>query len=550
MCGIFAILNSNKEWTDDTIYRSFQKGKPRGPESSNTVTIRDSHDSSEVLLLGFHRLAINGLNNQSNQPLTKHGITLICNGEIYNHRALYEMLKDERPASSPSISFSPTTQSDCEVIIDMYIAHGIEYTLSALDGVFAFVLCDMNREEVYVARDPFGVRPLYEACREAFASELKCLVELYDTVTPFNPGTYSKYACTSSRMHLREIISHKSYFIPNPMNTYVESFYFDHIRMNIYNLLSDAVAKRCANTERPVACLLSGGLDSSLVAALVARRFSYPIETYCIGLEGSEDMVFANMVAKHIGSKHTSIVVTEQEMFDAIPEVIYAIESYDTTTVRASIGNYLVGKFIAAHSEAKVIFNGDGSDELFGGYLYMNHCPSDLQFDVETRRLLADIHLFDVLRSDKSISSNGLEPRTPFLDKALVNFVLSLSPVIRNHANRTHMDKKTYGEKWLLRSSFDMEPCLIPREILMRKKEAFSDGVSTMQRSLFTILQEKISGDNEPSIEMEKKYYKGLFDGFFKESNSHVVPYYWMPKFVRSNDPSARTLHVYGNSHN
>jgi len=255
-------------------------------------------------------------------------------------------------------------------------------------------------------------------------------------------------------------------------------------------------------------------------------------------------------------------------MFNAIPEVINAIESYDTTTVRASIGNYLLGKYISTNSDAKVIFNGDGSDELFGGYLYMHKCPDNIEFDSETRRLLKDIHLFDVLRSDKSISSNGLEPRTPFLDRSFVNYVLSIPPYFRNHNNF----KET--EKYLLRKSFNSSICktcedkpFLPDEILFRKKEAFSDGVSCHGRSLYQILQEKIAKKlNEQQMELqinsinsqqdksyfifeanidtEKMYYKDIFKMNFPNCE-HILPYFWMPKYTNSTDPSARTLVFY-----
>ena len=245
-------------------------------------------------------------------------------------------------------------------------------------------------------------------------------------------------------------------------------------------------------------------------------------------------------------------------MFDAIPEVIKAIESYDTTTVRASIGNYLIGKYIAATSEAKVIFNGDGSDELFGGYLYMHKCPDDIEFDKETRRLLKDIYLFDVLRSDKSISSNGLEPRTPFLDRSFVNYVLSIPAYFRNHRNFNK------AEKYLLRESFSEKyfcnnkgTSILPDSILWRKKEAFSDGVSNQGRSLFTILQEYIAShydsqnleaeSHKPSIELEKKYYREIFDKEFPNCQ-HILPYFWMPKYTNATDPSARTLEIYNKS--
>ena len=304
-------------------------------------------------------------------------------------------------------------------------------------------------------------------------------------------------------------------------------------------------------TQRQVACLLSGGLDSSLITALVnehCKANDLVLETYSIGLVGSEDLKYARIVANYLGTNHTEVIVTEQEMFDAIPMVIYAIESYDTTTIRASLGNYLVGKYISEHSEAKVIFNGDGADELCGGYLYMHQCPDDIEFDRETRRLLNDIYLFDVLRSDKCISSHGLEPRTPFLDRSFVNYYLSIPPNFRNHKNQNAR------EKFLLRSSFTFPNFensegkqILPDQILWRRKEAFSDGVTGQGRSLFTILQEQIakkSSCDVPDINVENLYYKQLFTEFFKYSVD-ILPYYWMPKYTNASDPSARTLDIY-----
>ena len=287
------------------------------------------------------------------------------------------------------------------------------------------------------------------------------------------------------------------------------------------------------------------------------------IETYSIGLRGSEDLKYAKIVANYLGTKHTEIIVTEKEMFEAIPEVICAIESYDTTSVRASIGNYLLGKYISKNSDAKVIFNGDGSDELTGGYLYMKNCPDCIEFDCETRRLLKDIYLFDVLRSDKCISSHGLEPRTPFLDKSLVNYYLSIPQKERYEQNKII-------EKFFIRNSFthaNFEDVygkqILPDEILWRKKEAFSDGISSKGRSLYTILQEYISTtlklenyyeenviNKYPiSIETEKFYYKGLFDSYYPNCDN-IVPYFWMPRYTNASDPSARTLELYNNNNN
>ena len=576
MCGIFALLN-NTEYNHEQISNEFEKGKNRGPEFSKLET------NLMKMILGFHRLAINGLNDESNQPLIINDIVLICNGEIYNYKQLYNTMNVE-----------PKTGSDCEVIIHLYLKYGIEQTLTMLDGVFAFVLLD-NRlslnditNTIYIARDPYGVRPLYQIKSRSvtsqddyffgFSSELKCLSVFYNSLiensnketslVQFQPGTYSTFKLTNKAMaSWKPIKENVPYIIPTFSHTWLINDSTSHVYIeNMYDkigcYLNAAVKKRCLTTERPIACLLSGGLDSSLITALVNNYYHKnevpnKLETYSIGLEGSVDLKYAKIVAQYLGTNHTEIIVTEQEMFEAIPEVIYAIESYDTTSVRASIGNYLLGKYISKHSQAKVIFNGDGSDELFGGYLYMNKCPDDIEFDKETRRLLKDIHLFDVLRSDKSISSHGLEPRTPFLDRSFVNFILSLPPYFRNHKNINDC------EKYILRKSFSainfldykMEQ-IIPELILWRRKEAFSDGVSTHGRSLYTILQEKIAEhlnvvecvtNYEASIETEKYYYAKLFNAYFPNCES-ILPYFWMPKYTNSKDPSARTLTFYTNN--
>jgi asparagine synthase (glutamine-hydrolysing) len=565
MCGIFAIINNDSQAPLEAINASFMKGKGRGPEFS---TLQRYYK----LLLGFHRLAINGLNNESNQPLVINDIVLVCNGEIYNYKELYDLMQ-----------IKPTTESDCEVIIHLYLKYGIEQTLTMLDGEFSFVLLDNRitnslRNNLYIARDPYGVRPLYclrhrdyNNIIKGFSSEMKTLIDISTmnfskfNIEQFIPGTYSVLQL-SSMVHSNwvSIKDNVPYFIPTFSYTLSDKKYNVH-HVNIYENVSyhlnNAVTKRCLATERPIACLLSGGLDSSLVTALannfVKKNYlGTKLETYSIGLAGSEDLKYARLVADYLGTNHTEIIVTETEMFDAIPEVIYAIESYDTTTVRASLGNYLLGKYISKHSNAKVILNGDGSDELCGSYLYMNKCPDNIEFDKETRRLLKDIHLFDVLRSDKSISSHGLEPRTPFLDRTFVNSYLSIPVFFRNHNNETNI------EKHVLRTSFSIENFkdfegkqLLPDEILWRKKEAFSDGVTSKGRSLYQILQHYITlhlnieiSDvklrHVANIDTEKYYYKKLFLEFFPDCES-ILPYYWMPKFTSATDPSARTLDIY-----
>jgi len=578
MCGIFSLLNNFNYYSDIFINEQFKKGKNRGPENSKLKQV------SIKAQFGFHRLAINGLNDKSNQPLINGDISLICNGEIYNYKELYKML-----------NIVPETDSDCEVIIHLYKKYGIDYTLQLLDGVFAFILCDnkltSEDSQIYVARDPYGVRPLYILKMKenslasqyynkglenviAFSSEMKVLIEFSNMypklfeIQHVEPGTYLNYSQKLQVMANWELTCKKYYhstgFDSNPYclsDSYLNDI---NIIKKISHYLRAAVKKRVLVTDRPIACLLSGGLDSSLITALVNEEYKQishnkPLETYSIGLQGSEDLRNARIVADYLGTNHTEILLTEQDFLDSIPEVIYAIESYDTTTVRASIGNYLLGKYISQHSEAKVIFNGDGSDELCGGYLYMHKAPNPMDFDYECRRLLKDIHAFDVLRSDKCISSHGLEPRTPFLDRSWVQFYLSIDQI-----KRYHPGTKTC-EKWLLRMAFSEQfflnmnnKALLPIEILWRKKEAFSDGVSEQTRSLYHIIQEylnnikfKLLDESNYNIQhcppgtLEQKYYRSIFESYYPDMGN-VVPYFWMPRFVEgATDASARTLDFY-----
>lgn len=587
MCGIFAILNSEQKYSADFVRHQFEKGKSRGPDHS----VLQKVDCK--LSFGFHRLAINGLNPESNQPLVKGNLILICNGEIYNYKELYQLMDT---AESPVV---PKTQSDCEVILWLYERYGIEQTLQMLDGVFAFALLDqrfqLGESTLYMARDPYGVRPLYSIHQQSkspewlgsettigFASELKTLVGFADhgkkyNVAHFQPGTYSKYifsdkVCSEWAPVAKNVVFHRTAFC-SVFDATMSDSQHTQIIAGIQKYLVRAVEKRCSTTDRQVACLLSGGLDSSLIAALVNdwmrvnRPDGPPLETYSIGLADSTDLRYARLVADHLGTNHTEVVLTELEFCVAIPEVVKAIESYDTTTVRASIGNYLLGKYIAAHSEAKVIFNGDGSDELLGGYLYMGMAPEAVEFDRECRRLLGDIHAFDVLRSDKSISSHGLEPRTPFLDREWTQFYLSISPSIRY---RPWDIEKSFLRRAFSRKEYQTKhdsTSLLPEEVLMRRKEAFSDGVSGHERSLYQILQEfcetKCEFVTTDTYERcclanpfmrnvrinlprtaEQMYYRSVFE-YHYSGMGEVVPYFWMPKYVDAVDASARTLATY-----
>jgi asparagine synthase (glutamine-hydrolysing) len=574
MCGIFALLNNelyqNGGYSEAFIKQQFEKGKHRGPEFSIIA------DYGIKIKLGFHRLAINGLNSESNQPFQFGDIILICNGEIYNYKQIYQRM-----------GIIPKTDSDCEVIYHLYVHYGIEQTIQMLDGVFSFILFDQNSTGesayLYIVRDPYGVRPLYTMSSTinkkhpfGFASELKMLSDFANVeITQFPPGTYSKYELTSQVMaSWKPAFVHRPYHnigFEDGSHTGVNT---TDLTSNIASRLTNAVYKRCNTTDRPIACLLSGGLDSSIITALVCQymrtthKTATPLETYSIGLAGSEDLRYAKMVADHLKTRHTEIILTEYDFLTAIPQVIMDIESYDTTTVRASIGNYLLGKYISENSDAKVIFNGDGSDELAGGYLYMGEAPNAIEFDRECRRLLKDIHLFDVLRSDKSISSHGLEPRTPFLDRSFVQYYMSISATTRFHKSEGNDPVKQ--EKYLIRKAFEHSN-ILPDEILFRKKEAFSDGVSAdTKRSLYTIIgemtdewfiqnysllptTENIEGlfykiyskmAPNPAKTSEQLYYRTIFERYFP-GRSEILPYFWMPKYVDATDASARTLDIY-----
>ena len=518
MCGIFALLGG-KESPEE----HFKTGSKRGPEFSKLV----NHNG---IYLGFHRLAINGLNEESNQPLYYGNSILICNGEIFNYKELIT-----------KYNLTVYTESDCEVIVALYELLGHSF-INELDGEFSFVLVDKLNNYMLIGRDPYGVRPLYMNQHNGaycFASDLepmKCLP--LQNITHFKPG------------HLMNIDLTNFYTMTEIKYYTVKDKYIENYEEEFYMLLCEAVKKRVITCERKIACLLSGGLDSSLVAALASRyckEKGIELETYSIGLNDSEDLKFASKVATHIGSKHTQIVVTEDDFYNSIPHVIKDIESYDTTSVRASVGNWNVCKYIKEHSEAKVILNGDGADELMGGYMYFHACPNSTEFDTECKRLLENIHCFDVLRSDKSTSSHGLEPRTAFLDLNLTEYYLNIPSNIRDH----NLQKRQ--EKYFIRQVINKyDSNLLPKEVLFRKKEAFSDGVSGLKKSWYEIIQERVKDEviqdtkyehNTPTT-TEQKYYRQIYESYYPGC-AHLTPYFWMPKYVNATDASARTLSLY-----
>jgi asparagine synthase (glutamine-hydrolysing) len=443
--------------------------------------------------------------------------------------------------------------SDCSVIGPLWarFKETPDAFFRALDGVFAIIIVDEHTGLTTIGRDPYGVRPLFYCYQDTavmVASELKAFDRSAGSpnegavIEHVRPGCWMQFK-TATGVRTGMAMYHTVPWIKNPALT--EASALESIRI----CLMEAVRKRLM-TQRPVAALLSGGVDSSLIAALVQRELKMagrgPLETYTVGFQGSPDLLHAREVASWIGSYHTEIVVTPDEFFAVIPEVIRDIESYDITTVRASVGNWFVAREIRRRSEAKVIFNGDGADEVFGSYLYFFRSPDDESYEQEVTRLLREIHRYDVLRSDRCISSHGLEPRTPFLDKQFVAAVRSIP------TEWLRPRKGVRCEKWVLRAAF-ADDKLLPESVLWRQKEAFSDGVSGKAKSWYQEIQERIGArvgewayTHVPPITPEATYYRDLFHDLYGGEGERVISHFWMPKWSgETKDPSARTLSIY-----
>ena len=526
MCGIFSYIGD--KFSKNDLLENFNRLIDRGPDASKIVQI-------DNVVLGFHRLAINDLSDDGMQPFKYDNYYLICNGEIYNHKMLREthFLKTK-------------SESDCEVILHLYLLYGIETTCKMLDGVFSFVLYDGSKKTIYSGRDPYGVRPLFIGQTlngdYFFSSEMKAIHDKCVNVKQFDPGSYLEY---NSRKFMINKYHKYNYSIvkKNPE---------DFILNNIRDLLIKSVEKRLLS-DRPIGALLSGGLDSSLISGIICKLYkdkgiNTPLKTFSIGMKGATDLGYAQSVADHIGSEHHMIECTESDFLEAIPEVIYNIESYDTTTVRASVGNYLVAKYIKENTNVVVLFNGDGSDEQ-SGYKYLNKAPNTQEFNDECLKLLHNIHFFDVLRSDRSVSSKwSLEARTPFLDKSFVEYYMGIDPNLKMYKENGLI------EKYLLRKAFENDN-IIPHEVLWRPKEAFSDGCSSEDRSWHKIIQEHVDeiitddefNDNKDNYKInppqlkESYYYRKIFETCYP-GKSNVIPYFWLPNWTDEVDPSAREL--------
>ena len=562
MCGIFYIIKQ-KEHSYETITKSINKIQHRGPDKTIIKVVGEGDNIREII--GFHRLQINGLTEASNQPMTFDEQTyLICNGEIYNHLALQR-----------KYGIQCTTGSDCEIILHLFEKIGFENTVRALDGEFALAI--ITPEMVYVARDPYGVRALYIAVNVGastsststsststsstststsasigIASEGKALFDLFppSTIRQFLPGHIAEWSKIHNTYNITPYYNFTSPLIHCP------SSITDAMILKTRELLLNAVKKRimCSrigNTENGAPALgayLSGGFDSSAIAAILQKELTTTLETFSIGFKDSPDLFYARKVADHIGSNHHEYIITEEQALNAIPHVIRMIETYDITTIRASTMMYLLSEYISKNSKAVVMFSGEGSDEASGSYRYFHNAPSPEAFHAETLRLLQDLCYFDNLRADKSTAAWGLELRVPFLDLDFLNYYMTLPSYVKTCEGM---------EKYLLRKAV----CdYLPADVLYRPKEAMSDGVSNHGRSWSSIIQEYILGNNTSSIltvgssistssstglDAEKTFYLDMFNTYYPEC-LHQIPYYWLPKWCGDvTDPSARVLSIY-----
>tara|TARA_B110000908_G_C10267723_1_gene466208 strand:- start:699 stop:2300 length:1602 start_codon:yes stop_codon:yes gene_type:complete len=533
MCGIFAFINNRSISTNlkKQLYKSAMKCKHRGPDNTHEMLI-------DKIYLVFHRLIINDTSTSGDQPMTHpndRDIILLCNGEIFNSHELKK-----------HYDIKTQSDSDCEIILHLYKLFGMKKTISSLDGDFAFILIDRTESVVYVGRDPIGVRPVYIGMSNnniGIASEVKSLSEMFIDIKQIDPGTFTTI---NFSIPLNEMLETTYYNYEYPIK--FETDYYPLIR----NLLTTAVEKRLMS-DRPIGCLLSGGFDSSLIAGLLSKYYKpYELHTFSIGLAGSEDLKYAKIVADHLNTIHHEYVVSEEEMLDAIANVIILIESYDTTTVRASVPMYLMARRIKKETDITVLFSGEGADEASGSYLYFRNAPDDYKRQEEIIRLMKDLSYFDVLRADKTISGAGLELRVPFLDKDFLAHYLAIPPNLK----RTDSSRI---EKHLLRSAFSLEK-IIPNSVLWRRKEAFSDGVSSEKKSWFSIIQDHVEeivlNDKMESASerftfntprtKEEYYYRDIYDRVYPGRDKDI-PYFWMPTWTKATDPSARTLDVYKN---
>lgn len=525
MCG-FMVYTGNDLKIED-FEESFVRISYRGPD----LCVIENREKG---MWGFHRLSIMGIEESGMQPFELNENLVVCNGEIYGFEKIKEFL-------SPMYEFK--SESDCEIILPMYEEYGLDF-FKLLDAEFALVLFDASTKTFIAGRDPLGIRPLFYGYSNIshqlmFASEAKALVSLCHDIEPFPPGYYYAngtftcyYDATKPSIKRHPDLS--------------------EVATEIRSRLVEGVKKRLV-ADVEIGFLLSGGLDSSLVCAIAAKELKSKIKTFAIGMEGDAiDLKYAKEVANYIGSDHTEIIIRKEEVLNCLEDVIYILETYDITTIRASIGMYLLCKAIHELSNIKVLLTGEISDELFG-YKYTDFAPSPEAFQEESKKRIKELYMYDVLRADRCISANSIEARVPFGDLAFVEYVMSLDPSLKMN---------TYHKgKYLLRKAFEGD--YLPESILMREKAAFSDAVG---HSLVDVLKEyaeqvysdeafeagilKYESSNRPFTK-ESLLYRDLFERHFKDQ-AHWVVDYWMPnkewEGCRVLDPSARFLSNYGDS--
>ena len=484
----------------------------RGPGDQRTV-------ASGKCTMMFSRLAINDISDAGMQPFVRPEGILVCNGEIYNHK--------EFPCNNSG-------GSDCECLIPLIQQYGIFETSKKILGEFAF--CFSDGTEVYASRDPFGVRPLFYTRFTdgiAFASEIKGLSVFESEIKIFPPG------------HVYDSITNMfTCYYPCYWDPYTITTDTDKIKESFIK----AMKIRLENTDRPIGFLLSGGLDSSLVAAVAKSLLpkGTRLKTFSIGTEDSPDIKAANIVAKYLDTDHTVIDFDIREGLTVIPDVIRSLESYDTTTVRASVPMWLLCRWISQNTECRVIISGEGSDELFGGYLYFHYAPDVNHFSLENTRRLRLIHQFDGLRADRCIAAHGLELRVPFLDKEFVEVGMTIDQNLKVPGQKM--------EKWILREAFEG---YLPHEILWRQKNGMSDAVGySWVENAKKMANEVVSDEQFDYIQeltmyhnivltKEEAMYRAQFWKHFGHANDHLISEIWRPKWTTETDPSAAKLSIH-----
>ena len=521
MCGI--IISTDVLTKLEDFKKGLEALYDRGPDDSRIVDTGDG-------LFGFQRLAIMGLTKEGMQPFEKDGKYVVCNGELYGFRTVKKELEKK--------GYTFVSDSDCELLLPLYEEYGLDM-FTGLDAEFALVMYDPKLGYI-AARDPIGIRPLFYGYTDngkiCFGSTVSSLLTICKDIKAFPPGTYyvdGKFVEYRKIYEASDVVS-------------------EGVFENIHDKLIAGVLKRM-DADAKVGYLLSGGLDSSLVCAIAQRHSDKPIRTFSIGMEDDAiDLKYARKVADYIGSDHTEFKMTKDDILSALPEVVRILETWDITTIRASLGMYILCKKIHETTDIKVILTGEVSDELFG-YKYTDFAPDAKSFQEEASKRVRELYMYDVLRADRCISSNSMEGRVPFGDLGFVEYVMNIDPSLK-------MNKYGMG-KYLLRHAFEKDE-LLPREILFRDKAAFSDAVG---HSLADYLKEYAEGkysDKEyeegvkkytycPPFTKESLLYRDIFESYYPGLDSLIVDY-WMPnkswKGCDVNDPSARYLSNYGDS--